>query len=282
MKILITGQNSYIGNSFKNWVNQSDKEIIIDQISLKNKELNTLNFRIYDVIFHVAGIAHISSNKKMIPEYFRVNRDLAINVAEKAKNEGVKHFVFLSSLAIYGDDQPIGIFTEIDINKFTPNNAYGQSKLEADKRIQSLSEHNFTVSILRIPMVYGKNAKGNFLKLFNFLRKLIIFPKINNKRSVIHIDNLNRLIYQLIKKRVNGIFFPQDKKYLNVVDMVKLIRIKNSILLTSFFNFSIKLISTKVHILKRVFGNKYYSQDISIINGIDYQIDDIESFIRNY
>ena len=115
MKILITGKNSYIGNSVKSWLNEKEPSFIVDEISLRNIDLKTISFNDYDVIFHVAGIAHISSNKKLIPDYFRVNRDLAIELANKAKKDFVKLFIFTSSMAIYGNDKPIGDLFPIDI-----------------------------------------------------------------------------------------------------------------------------------------------------------------------
>ena len=163
MKILITGKSSYIGNSVKSWLNKTEPHFLVHEISLRNIELSSISFKSYEVIIHVAGIAHISTNKKFIPEYFKINRDLAIEVAIKAKEEGVKQFIFISSIAIYGDDMPIGNFKPIDTNKPTPTNAYGQSKLEAHLEIQKLQNNLFNASILRIPMVYGKSAKGIFL-----------------------------------------------------------------------------------------------------------------------
>jgi UDP-glucose 4-epimerase len=107
MRILITGKNSYIGNSVKAWLNEKEPFFFVDEVSLRNVDLKTVSFKNYDVIFHVAGIAHIFSNKKLLTEYFKVNRDVAIEVAKKAKQEGVKQFIFTSSMAIYGDDRPI-------------------------------------------------------------------------------------------------------------------------------------------------------------------------------
>ena len=94
MRILITAKNSFIGKSVKAWLNEKEPSFIVEEISLRKIDLRTISFKSYDVIFHVAGIAHVSSNKKLIPEYFRVNRDLAIEVANKAKKEGVKKIIF--------------------------------------------------------------------------------------------------------------------------------------------------------------------------------------------
>jgi UDP-glucose 4-epimerase len=283
MKILITGKHSYIGKSFSVWVKVHQPSFEIHQITLKNIDLKEISFKDYDVILHVAGIAHITRKKKIIPEYFKVNRDLAIEVAKKAKIEGVKQFIFISSMAIYGDDLPIGSIYPIDIYKQPkPTNSYGQSKLEADFAIQSLSNNIFKTIILRIPMVYGQNAKGNFPKLFKFSSKFFIFPKITNKRSVIHINNLSRLILDLIMHRSTGVFFPQDKQYLDTIKLIKIIRMYKPTLFVDFFNFIIKVLSIRFKFINKVFGNKFYPSEISIINESDYQVDNIYEFTNKY
>jgi UDP-glucose 4-epimerase len=280
MKILITGKNSYIGNSFNQWIKENEPSFEVDQVSLRNKNLNDISFKGYDVIFHVAGIAHIASNKKLIPEYFKINRDLAIEVAKKAKEEGIKQFIFISSMAIYGDDLPIGVIKPIDVNTPKPTNAYGQSKLEADLAIQKLYDESFKTVILRIPMVYGKNAKGNFPKLYKFSKRFFIFPKIENQRSVLNVNNLSRLVSYLIKYISNGIYYPQDSEYLETVKLIKIIRTKKPTILLNWFNFLIKVISRKFIVINKIFGNKFYDQSISIIRYYNYQIDNIYGFIR--
>ncbi len=281
MKILITGKNSYIGNSFFEWVKTYDSKFKVDQISLRNINLNKISFKEYDVIFHVAGIAHITSNKKLIPEYFRVNRDLAIEVAKKAKKEGVRQFVFTSSIAIYGNDLPIGEIKPIDINNPIPKNAYGQSKLEADLEIQKLSGQTFKTVILRIPMVYGPNSKGNFPKLEKIANKLAIYPNIINRRSVIHIGNLNRLIFGLILNSKFGVFYPQDKKYFCTIDYIKSYRnsLKKNSILIPFTKVPLYLIGIPFKSINKIFGNKFFLNEVSTVPGIDYQKVDFLSYI---
>ena len=282
MRILITGKNSYIGNSVKAWLNKKESSFIVEEISLRNVELNKVSFNEYDVIFHVAGIAHISSNKKLITEYFRVNRDLAIEVANKAKQEGVKQFIFTSSMAIYGDDRPIGDFKPIDTNIPKPTNAYGQSKLDADLEIQKLNAHNFNVSILRIPMVYGKTSKGNFLKLVKISNKLPILPKIRNFRSVIHIKNLSELIRQIIVNKTKGVFYPQDNNYFDTTKF--LLKYRNIIgkktILVPFLFIPLKLIGFLIKSVNKIYGNKFYDQSLSLVENIYYQIYSIDDVIN--
>jgi nucleoside-diphosphate-sugar epimerase len=283
MRVLITGKNSYIGSSVKAWLNEKEPSFKIEEISLRNVELNKISFIEFDVIFHVAGIAHISSKKNLIPEYFKVNRDLAIEVAQKAKKEGVKQFIFTSSMAIYGLDRPIGDFTPIDVNKPNPSNPYGQSKLEADLSIQKLNDERFKVSILRIPMVYGITSKGNFIKLVNFSKNFSLFPKIKNIRSVLHINNLSELVRLIIVKSLYGVFYPQDQTFFNTNQFILNIRKKNlkRTFLIPFLSFPLNIFSLLINSINKIYGNKFYESSLSIIKNINYQIYSIEDVIED-
>jgi nucleoside-diphosphate-sugar epimerase len=282
MRILITGRNSYIGNSVKIWLYEKEPTFIVDEISLRNIDLKSITFKDYDVIFHVAGIAHISSSKKLVPEYFRINRDLAIEVANKAKVEGVKHFIFTSSMAIYGDDKPISDFRPIDINNPFPVNAYGQSKLDADLAIQKLNYDNFKVSILRMPMIYGKSAKGNFLKLLNISNKLLFFPNIKNIRSILHIKNVSELIRLIIVNKLDGVFYPQDRNFFDTTEFIEKYRTINhqKTILIPFLVLPLRLLGLLIKSVKKIFGNKFYEQSVSIVKNFNYQIYSIDTFIN--
>jgi UDP-glucose 4-epimerase len=282
MRILITGKQSYIGSFVKAWLNKKEPTFVVDEVSLRNIDLNNISFKNYDVIFHVAGIAHITSNKKMIPEYFRINRDIAIEVAKKAKQEGVKQFIFTSTMAIYGDDRPIGDFRPIDIEKPTPTNAYGQSKLAADEGIQKLQDQNFKVSILRIPMVYGVNSKGNFPKLEKLAGKISIFPKLENIRSVINVLSLSELIRLLIIKKKDGVFYPQDKEYFSTSNFIKTFRKKfhKKTIFIPFLSIILKFLAVFIKPINKIYGNKFYDSKVSIIEGLNYQIESCSMYIE--
>ena len=133
--ILITGENSYIGNSFQNWVSQYKGEYEVDTISVRDDKWKSTSFSEYDIVLHVAGIAHIKETKENKDLYYKVNRDLAIEVARKSKEDGIKQFVLLSSMSVYGMDQ--GIITTNTIEK--PKSSYGISKLEAENEIKKFN-----------------------------------------------------------------------------------------------------------------------------------------------
>lgn len=263
-KILITGKNSYIGTSLENWLLSEPDKYKVDTIDMKDVSWKEKDFFEYDVVFHVAGIAHIKETSVNQNLYYRVNRDLAYETAQKAKKDGVKQFIFLSSMSVYGIEQGI-----IDINTpLKPNSAYGKSKIEAEELINKLEDDSFSVAILRPPMVYGKGCRGNYPRLVGLALKTPIFPNGDNKRSMIFIDNLSEFIKQLIDKRSAGLFFPQNAEYVNTSEMVRLIAEAHGkkVVTTRFFNPILRLMN--ISAINKVFGDLVYDKSMS-----DYKFD---------
>ena len=278
-KILITGANSYIGTSVEKWLSKYPDEYLVDTIDMKTEEWKKKDFSPYDVVFHVAGIAHVSSDPNMKNLYYKVNRDLTIETAKKAKSEGVKQFIFMSSIIIYGDSSKD--LKVIDKNTIPqPSNFYGNSKLQAEQGILPMSDENFKVVVLRPPMIYGKGSKGNYPKLAKAAIKLPVFPDIDNQRSMLHIDNLCEFIKLIIDNEESGVFFPQNKEYVKTSEMVRLIAEAHGkkIKLVKIFNPILKAMEIKVDIVKKVFGNLVYEKSISNYKE-DYQIRNLKASI---
>ncbi|WP_312470567.1 NAD-dependent epimerase/dehydratase family protein [Neobacillus sp.] len=257
-KILITAKHSYIGNAFAAWA--ADK-YNTEYISCRTEEWRKTDFSNYDVILHVAGIAHVSTDPNMESQYYKVNRDLTIELATKAKAAGVNQFIFLSSIIVYGDEKRI--IDESTIPK--PSNFYGNSKLQAEEGIKPLNCDNFRIAILRPPMIYGKGSKGNYPKLAKAARKLPVFPDIDNQRSMLHIDNLCEFMRLMIENKESGLFFPQNSEYVKTSEMVKAIAevYGRKVKLTKIFNPMLSIMGLKVGIINKVFGNLVYKQSIS-------------------
>ena len=271
-RILITGKNSYIGTSVENWLMKEPDKYIVDTIDLKDGSWKTKDFSSYDVVFHVAGIAHVSTDPKMEDLYYKVNRDLTIETAEKAKADGVKQFIFMSSIIVYGDrSHSKRVITSETLPN--PTNFYGKSKLQAEEGIQVLSDDSFKVVILRPPMIYGKGSKGNYPLLSKYAKIIPIFPNIDNQRSMLHIDNLCEFIKLMIDYNEAGLFFPQNKEYVRTSDLVKLIAEINGkrMVLTKVFNPIINLLKG-TNIINKVFGNLVYDKKMSVHNKMEYCI----------
>ena len=215
--ILVTGARGYIGSFF---INKNQNNYDIKKFSLQVEKLNELSLKNVDTILHCAALVH---QKQKLPyiDYKIVNIDYPLALAKKAKEEGVKQFIFISSIAVYGDN-----YTELDEDtKCKPTTYYGKSKLRAEEELLSLQNENFIISIIRPPMVYGKDAPGNIKTLIKLITKISILPfgKINNKRSFIFIENLIGLIDTVIDKKKSGIFLASDDKAISTTYLVELI-----------------------------------------------------------
>lgn len=279
-RILITGANSYIGTSFEHWLTKYPDRYIVDTVDMVDGSWRNKDFSPYDVVFHVAGTAHVSSDPKLKDLYFKVNRDLAIETAKKAKSESVKQFIFMSSIIVYGDASK----NKRVINKDTspsPSNFYGESKLQAEEGLRALDDENFKIVILRPPMIYGKGCKGNYPKLSKAARILPIFPDIDNERSMLHIDNLCEFIRLMIDNEERGIFFPQNAEYVKTSEMVRLIAEANGkkIKLTKAFNPIIKRMYG-INIVNKVFGNLVYDKSLSEYHKGVYWVRDFRKSIE--
>ena len=265
-KIIITGSNSYIGTSFKNWVAKWPDKYLVDSIDMIDDAWKEIGFSGYDVVFHVAGIAHVDAKASLEKLYYKINRDLTIETAKKAKADRVKQFIFMSSMIVYGDSSLINKKRIITINtKPQPVNFYGNSKLQAEEGIINLFDNSFNVVIIRSPMIYGKNSKGNYPRLARMAQKLPIFPDIDNERSMIHIDNLCEFVRLMVENDESGTFFPQNSEYVRTAEMVKIIAEahRKRIRLTKAFNPALKQIGRFVGVVNKVFGNLVYEKSMS-------------------
>lgn len=278
-KILITGADSYIGVSVENWLMNEPSKYKVDTVDVKDSSWKEKDFSGYDVVFHVAGIAHVSSDPKMEAMYYKVNRDLTIEAAKKAKAEGVKQFIFMSSIIVYGDSSSSKRVIDRDTIP-TPSNFYGNSKLQAEIGIKDLEDDNFKIVVIRPPMIYGKGSKGNYPKLAKMAQKIPVFPDIDNERSMLHIDNLCEFIKVVINNEESGLFFPQNKEYVKTSEMVRLIAGVNGkkIWMTKMFNPILRMMFG-IGVVSKVFGNLVYEKSMSEYK-VDYKIRDLKESIQ--
>ena len=272
IRILITGANSYIGTSFANYLAQPEfaGKYQVTTLDMIGDAWRSHDFSQYDSVYHVAGIAH-SDNGKISDEraklYYAVNTDLTVECAKKAKEAGVKQFIFMSSAIVYGDSAPIGkeklITRDTPVN---PANCYGDSKVQAENGIRPLDCDTFKVVILRPPMIFGKNSKGNYPLLSKLARKLPAFPKVENKRSMLYIGNLVEFVRLMIENGEHGTFWPQNPQYSNTSEVISLIakaHNKRCVLIPGF-GWVLKLMSHATGLVNKAFGNLAYDQSMSV------------------
>lgn len=268
MKVLIVGKNGYVAKklvaAFKNHPQIEE----VATVSVR-KGIKDVDFTPYDACIHTAALVHQKESHYQESDYFKVNTDLTIEIAENAKRQGVKQFIFLSTMAVYGQER--GEINEQSSLK--PKTFYGKSKLAAEQALQALQDERFIVSIVRPPMIYGPNCPGNYGLLRKLAKKTPIFPSIENERSMIFIDHLCEFIKQLLVNKDAGIFHPQDASFINTSQMVLQIskqqnhriflsKIGGAILTKTFANISL---------VNKVFGKLTYAKNISQYNDNSYQ-----------
>lgn len=294
-KVLITGAGSYIGETFREYAGEHYPALVIDAVDMIDGSWREKDFSAYDIVYHVAGIAHADVGKldeDTKAKYYEVNTDLAVEVCEKAKAEGVKKFVFMSSMIVYGDSAPYGKSKVVDGHTVpAAANFYGDSKLQADVAVRSLATDEFKVIVLRPPMIYGRGSKGNYPTLAKLAKKLPVFPNVDNKRSMLHIDNLCEFLCQimLIKKVEENavVLIPQNGEWTKTSQMVKEIgevTDKKVRLIGGMMKLAV-LLGGKVpgkigELVNKAFGNSAYAYEISQYEGIHYQTTTLRESIK--
>lgn len=282
--ILIIGQYSYIGNSIENWLLRWPKKYCVTKISVHDEKWREKSFREYDVVINMVAIVHDNgSNKKSLNEYMKVNCDLAVAIFDKCINENIKQYIFFSTGAVYTQNDRKNKDIQIQKNrKCNPRTEYGKSKYAAEIKLLERDKKNTKLSIIRPPMVYGKNCKGNYIKLRKLAIRTPIFPIINNKRSVLYIDNLCEFVRILIQEEEDGIFHPQDPKFVSTTQIVDYIAKahEHKIKYIKLPNIILKTVMNSSNLLSKVIGNFTYDQNLSQIFNRKYQLFTTEEAIN--
>lgn len=282
MKILITGAGSYVGESVRTYLLNTDPgQFEIDAVDTMNDAWKQADFTRYDVVFHVAGIAHVNADPKMEPLYYKVNRDLTIDVARVAKAAGVKQFVFMSSQIVFHESQSLKTEVLTAETQPNPNGFYGDSKLQAEKGLHELECDSFNVCILRPPMIYGPNSKGNFPRLAKLATKTPIFPCWHNKRSMLYIDNLAEFVKQAVLRGLSGTFYPQNRELADTVEIIRYFAqaANHGIWITRLLNPFVWLGSFFLQPLNKMFATYYYDPMMSKYD-FEYQVVGFEESLK--
>ena len=272
-KVLITGKNSYVGTNIERWLNKEQNQFEVTTVGTINDEWKQADFSNFDSVFHVAGIAHVNAKKSMAPLYYQVNCDLTKQIAKYAKEAGVKQFIFMSSMIVFHESQSLKSEMLTSDTRPCPNGFYGDSKLQAEIGLKELECPTFKVVILRPPMIYGPNSKGNFLRLGWLATKTPIFPAFHNKRSMLYIDNLAECVKQLILLEKTGTYYPQNKELADTVEIVDFFAKKynHKIWISKLFNPLVRIGSPFVQALNKMFATYYYDPQMSKYD-FEYQI----------
>ncbi len=274
-RILITGKSSYLANQFRSFLS-GNENYQIDLISVR-EGWKDKDFSSYDVVVHMAGLAHSSPKDDEKEKYYAINRDLAIEVARKAKQDGCAQFVFMSSVIVYGSHHTL-------ITKDTPlcpDNFYGDSKKQAEEGILPLQNESFHVAVIRPPMIYGPGSKGNYRLLSRFSCVTPFFPNVYNERSMLYVDNFCACLKGMIDTGAGGIFLPQNKEIVSTVQLVKEIAKvhHHSLVVLKGLNPFISVLRKK-SLFNKVFGSLVIDPVLSKFD-FEYQIVPFELSIEN-
>lgn len=264
-RILITGAGSYIGTKVQHWLEQSPDMFEVEAIDTIDNHWKQADFSKYDVVYNVAGIAHVKAAKGEGPLYYAINKDMVIEIAKAAKAAGVKQFIHMSSMIVYKEVKTLEGKQIHKDTKPAPNGFYGDSKLQGELGIQALADDSFKVCIMRPPMIYGPGCRGNFPRLVWLATKTPIFPAWHNKRSMLYIDNLCEFVKQLIINEVDGIVYPQNAEYADTVEIIRYYAKANgkNVWITKLFNPLIWMLGDHVRALGKMFSNSTYDMEMS-------------------
>jgi nucleoside-diphosphate-sugar epimerase len=268
-KILIIGARSFVGTNFIS--HSKYKEV--SEISLIKNNPQDIDFKGVDVVLHLAAIVH-QSRKTPEREYFKVNRDLCLQVANYAKRGGVKHFIFLSTFKVYGDIIPSSVVLNEDSPCF-PTDAYGRSKHEAELGLIKMEEPGFIISIIRTPLVYGVGVKANMLSLVKLVDSSPILPfgGLTNSRCYTFVENLVAFIDRIIEKKASGIFITMDNNSLSTTDLVGMIskNLGKHIYLIKFPDFLLKMAELIMPgVYNRLYGS-FKSENKKTLELLDFE-----------
>jgi NAD-dependent epimerase/dehydratase len=292
-KILITGAGSYVGESVRRYILAKDSSYRIDAVDTMGDNWKKADYAKYDVVFHVAGIAHVNADPKMEPLYYKVNCNLTIEVAKHAKAAGVRQFIFMSSQIVFHESQSLKAEVLTAETKPVPNGFYGNSKLQAENGLWNLvknQKENSTrsqggnqmkICILRPCMIYGPNAKGNFSRLAKLACKTPVFPEWHNKRSMLYIDNLAEFVKQAIERELEGTFYPQNRELADTVEIVRYFAKEagHKIWITKLLNPFVWMGSLVLQPINKMFATYYYNPKMSKME-FDYQLVSFEESLK--
>ena len=284
--ILITAEHSYLGNALADHLGNYPGQFRCEKISLRGDAWRTKDLSGYDCVFHVAGIAHANSGNlsdKETSQYYAVNSSLAVEFAARAKAAGIKYFIHMSSMIVYGKASK-GRITRDTMPQ--PDSVYGDSKWQGEQGVAALADDQFSVAVIRAPMIYGPGCKGNYRTLARLAYKSPVFPAAANERSMLYIGNLCIFLQKLIETERAGVFFPQNSNYITTSELVALIAETKgrNIRLVKWLVPAVsilKLFPGKVGTLARkAFGDQTYDLSMSQCDGIDYQKYDLKTSVQ--
>lgn len=265
MKILITGANSFVGSSVERWLLREPEKYEIDTVDTVGDNWRKADLSLYDAVFHVAGLAHVDPKPEMAPLYYKVNCDLALEIARAAREAGVGQFIFMSSMIVFHASKSLKGTAITPETEPAPNDFYGDSKLRAEIGLRKLETPDFKVAVLRPCMIYGPGNKGNFPRLARLAARTPVFPAWHNRRSMLYIDNLSEFVRQALDRRLSGTFHLQNREYADTVELVRALgrQANHSIFISRLFNPLVRFAAPFLKPVSKMFADQYYDRSLT-------------------
>lgn len=251
MNILLTGATGFIGSYF---IKEPSNYSIIP-FSFQNGVIVNIDFGRIDIVVHLAALVHQMEGASE-EAYFHVNTRMTLELAKKAKEAGVKQFIFMSTVKVYGEENKTPYTENSPCN---PQDDYGKSKLAAEEALKAIEDENFIVSIIRTPVVYGPGVKGNIKSLIKLIQKIPVLPfgAIKNQRSMVYVGNVCAMINAIIEQKKSGIFLASDDKNTSTTELIQTIAtaMNRKIVLLNIPGFKPLLQVLKPVFYQRLYGN---------------------------
>ncbi len=262
MNILIVGKNSFIARGVGAWFAGKDPAPQVDCISVREDSWKCRDLSGYDAVIFAAALVHRPDVTDWA-EYERINVQLPLEFATYAKAQGVKQFVFFSTVSVYQAERTLPRGTVIDENTpLEPLSLYGKSKLMAENRLQTLMDDHFRVSIVRPTYVYGKGCRGRHIDVQKWLARMLpVLPDAfgDVKMGMVYIDNLAELVWLIVHSQCSGIYHAQDAAPMSTCEILQTMApakktIRCRWLLQPF---------VRISMVKRLFGGSAYSEELA-------------------
>lgn len=294
IRFLILGAGSYIGTYFQTYLQENyGGESVCESASLRTDAWREADWSVYDCILNVTGRAHAdigSVTQQERESYYQVNCALAVEAAQKAIADGAGQYIYPSSIIVYGDSSSESVMRITSDSRPAPSNFYGDSKWQAEQGLMQLfpewHKGGTALVVARLPMIYGNNSRGNYRMLERMARKLPFFPKYDNARSMLYIENLCEFLWLAARGRASGLYFPQNAEYVQTSHMVAAIgeamgkKVRLTKLLGPAVALSLRMPGKIGGMARKAFGSLTYEKDMSILEAGDYCRYTLEESIR--
>lgn len=267
MKVLVAGKNSYIGCHIGEFVRAQEPDSDVQYISVRDDSWKNQDLSEFDAVVFAAAIVH---RKDITDEalYYQVNAQLPYEFAQKAKEEGVKRFLFLSTAAVYGVGKTLPhTMTITGDMPLAADDLYGKSKLEGEKLLEKLADKDFLVSVVRPMNVYGKDCPGNYIPMFKKLTRLTpLLPKafLDVKQGMVHVEHVAKLCYLALKADCGGVYHAQDDEPVSSYEIMMALATGMGKKKASLPCHGLMKLFSRMSLMVKLFGGVAYAKELAV------------------